>query len=460
MTQRIDVDRALTAYFDARTTNQAPDGLVEAALSGVERTSQRPAWSSRFRACHHLNRVAPTGRLLVVAGLVGLIVMAIGIAIVIGSSRHRLPPPFGIAKPGLVAFDQGGDIFVANADGTDRRQLTSGPDTDFRPVWSPDGTAVAFESRRTDLTWAVIVASADGRLQVTLADGLSEIGGISWSPNGHRIAFGAPTVSETRSDDPYDWRLYVAEADRPGVSLLGAPDVSGLAPSWSPDGTRIAFKRVYPCCGAGGEVSLWVMDADGTNAVRLSKEKELYSSAGGYDAFRNTTWSPDGKRLAYLADGVPPPGDDPVVNDAYDVYVINADGSDEKNITESPEEEYWASWSPDGSRIAFPRMSAVRPRAGSSSDVFTSSDNHLGTLVVANPDGTNPVQMKGASVDSAVPVWSPDGEKLLAYVFDATSLNESAIAVFDPSAHLPTITIPADGFRSASWQRLALDPDR
>ena len=202
------------------------------------------------------------------------------------------------------------------------------------------------------------------------------------------------------------------------------------------------------------------MDADGTNAIRLSKEKELYSSAGGYDAFRNTTWSPDGKRLAYLADGVPPPGDDPVVNDAYDVYVINADGSDERNITESPEEEYWASWSPDGSRIAFPRMSAVRPRAGSSSDVFTSSDNHLGTLVVANPDGTNPVQMKGASVDSAVPVWSPDGEKLLAYVFDATSLNESAIAVFDPSAHLPTITIPADGFRSASWQRLALDPDR
>jgi hypothetical protein len=63
--------------------------------------------------------------------------------------------------------------------------------------------------------------------------------------------------------------------------------------------------------------------------------------------------------------------------------------------------------------------------------------------------------MRGPSVDSAAPVWSPDGSQLLAYVFDPGPLNERAIAVFDPSTHLPTITIPADGFTSTSWQRLA-----
>jgi TolB protein len=359
MSRQLDLDRELTAYFEAQITSQAPDGLTEAALAGVDRTRQRPAWRVAdwwLRA--QIVRTAPTGRIVVLAGVVGLVLLSIAIVIVIGSSRHRLPPPFGLAKPGLVAFDQGGDIYVGNADGTGRHALTSGPDTDNRAIWSPDGTTVAFESRRADLTWAVVVINADGQHRVTIADGLSQVGGITWSPDSRRIAYGARATSGTPTNDPYDWRLYIAEADRPGASMLGASDVFGLAPSWSPDGNVIAFKRVYPCCGAPGDVALWRITVDGKDARRLSKEIEPYSSAGGYDAFRNTAWSPDGKRLAYLADGVPPPGDDPVVSAAYDVFVVDADGNHEQNITRSPQEEYWPSWSPDGSRIAFPRMAA------------------------------------------------------------------------------------------------------
>jgi hypothetical protein len=70
------------------------------------------------------------------------------------------------------------------------------------------------------------------------------------------------------------------------------------------------------------------------------------------------------------------------------------------------------------------------------------------------------IDMQGPPVDSAAPVWSPDGKQLLAYVFDSIRIDESAIAVFDPSGHLPTFTIFGDGFNSASWQRLALDPER
>ena len=74
--------------------------------------------------------------------LVGLSLAAIALV----GSIHRVPPPFGLAKPGLIAFDSGGDIFVSNADGTDRRQLTSGPAIDLMPTWSPDGTRLAFMS--------------------------------------------------------------------------------------------------------------------------------------------------------------------------------------------------------------------------------------------------------------------------------------------------------------------------
>lgn len=456
MSQQIDLDRQVKTYFEARSTHQAPDGLIEAARAGVERTRQRPAWAvAEWWLGSMGRRVAPGTRLVVLAGVIGLVLLSFALAIVIGSSRHRLPPPFGLAKPGLVAFDQGGHIFVANGDGTGRLQVTSGPDTDFRPIWSPDGTSLAYESRHADLTWAVIVTSADGVHRVSLADGLSEVGGITWAPDSRRVAYAARSILETAGNDPYDWRLFVADADRPGATQLGDQDVFGQAPSWSPDSRKIAFKRVYPCCGVRGDVALWLMDANGTNARRLSSQMELYSSAGGYDAFWGTAWSPDGKRLAYLADGVPPVVDDPVVNEAYDIYVVNADGTSERNITMSPQEEYWPSWSPDGSRLAFPRMSAVRPKGGSGSDGFTSPDNHVGTLVVANPDGTNAISMDGPYVDSAAPVWSPDGKELLAYVFDPGAFNESAIAVFDPTTRLPTITIPSDHFNFASWQRLA-----
>ena len=210
--------------------------------------------------------------------------------------------------------------------------------------------------------------------------------------------------------------------------------------------TRIAFKRVYPCCGTQGDVALWIIGVDGTHAERLSSTRELYNNLGGDDAFWNTAWAPDGRQLAYLADGV---------GGAYDVYVVNDDGTDGQNISASPEEEYWPSWSPDGSRIAFPRMASSRPRAGFSSRSTTPAESHQGTFVVVSPDGSNPVPLTGPPVDSETPVWSPDGTRLLGYVFNPDLLNERTIAVFDPSGREPTTTVPANGLNSASWQRLA-----
>ena len=75
--------------------------------------------------------------------------------------------------------------------------------------------------------------------------------------------------------------------------------------------------------------------------------------------------------------------------------------------------------------------------------------------MVVSPDGSNPVPLTGPPVDSETPVWSPDGTRLLGYVFNPDLLNERTIAVFDPSGREPTTTVPANGLNSASWQRLA-----
>jgi TolB protein len=420
MTGQSDFDREMTAYLEARSTSRAPEGLLDSVLARVDTTRQQPGWLilARWLPGGVTSGVARMGKAVVLLAIIALLV-ALGIAIIVVAGSHRqLPAPFGLAKPGLIAFDLAGDIYVANPDGTGRTQLTSGPDADIRPTWSPDGTTIAYESELADLSSVVIVMGADGRHRITLADHLTETGDMVWSPDSRRVAFGARIVGSV------DFHVYIAEADRPGAIQLGGQDVFGVEPSWSPDGMEIAFKRVYPCCGKPPD-ALWLIGADGSNPHQLS------SRSGTRDALSNTTWSPDGRQLAFLADGI---------GGSYDVYVINSDGTGERNISNSPEEEYWASWSPDGARIAFPRMSGPRLIAG--------------TFVVVDPDGSHPVLLTGPSVNSNTAVWSPDGSRLLGYVYNPNLGTNDAIAVFDPSGRAPPTTIPEINFNYASWQRL------
>ena len=106
----------------------------------------------------------------------------------------------------------------------------------------------------------------------------------------------------------------------------------------------------------------------------------------GY-AFWNAQWSPDGDSL------VVPRGR----RWAHDVWTIKTDGTDERNISNSREDESWPTWSPDGARIAFVRTSA--PSQGS--------------FVVVNADGSEPKALTGPSVDGNMPIWSPDATKAL-----------------------------------------------
>ena len=191
---------------------------------------------------------------------------------------------------------------------------------------------------------------------------------------------------------------------------------------------KIAFKRVFLCCG-GSPDGLWLMDADGSNPTRLSTVRSDPSIA-----FWNTSWSPDSRRLAFLADGV---------GSAFDVFVVNADSTGERNITKSPQDEFWPTWSPDGERLAFIRMATDLANAGE--------------LIVTDADGSNPVVMNSVLVNSNAPVWSPDGKRVLAYAKnpDLSIDSNATLAIFDPTDSTPPVLVPAKGFTSASWQRLA-----
>jgi WD40 repeat protein len=427
MSEPTNLDRQLSSYLEGRSVMRAPAGLLEASLGEVDRTRQHGAWRlvvRRFTEGLARMWTPPVSVRLVVALIVLMVAAVIG-GILITSSQRRLPPPFGPAQPGILVVEVSGHLGLMNPDGTGLRMLTSAPEVDRYPVWSPDGTRFAFVSSQ-DKKLALVVMDADSGQRITLADGLGAVIGargmthfgsqipMSWSPDSQRIVFAA-SVDEA----PH---LYVTSTDRPGASRIGGVDMYGVSPSWSPDGTLIAFKRVHACCG-GEPDALWVIRPDGGDARKLSDAPAVR------DVLTDAAWAPDGKRLAYLAEGT---------NASNDVYVINADGTGQRALTDTPQDEEWASWSPDGTRL-----------------VISWATDPNGTFII-EADGSDRVNVPTYGHLVSTPAWAPDGSRILGY-FDAGLLHAASdgFVILDPTGHDRPVFIREVAFGSVSWQRLA-----
>ena len=254
-----------------------------------------------------------------------------------------------------------GELYVVNADGSEKRLVVRLACPGGRPAWSPDGQTIAF----VGCPGRVLFVNADGsgRRNVTREWGLD--GFPVWSPDGRRIAFMSGRDNEAGRG--YDANIYVMNAD--GSRLRRLTRSPGEAwdgyPVWSPDGGKIAFLRSTP--------EVWVMNADGSGQRRL---------ASGW----GSAWSPDGQRIAF-GRGSPGAADG-------EIYVMNADGSGQRRLTHNTVNEGNATWSPDGQKIVF-----NRGQAGSRGKLYD--------IYVMNADGSG--QRKLAERGHSAR-WSPDGE--------------------------------------------------
>jgi Tol biopolymer transport system component len=197
------------------------------------------------------------------------------------------------------------------------REVASVPGIDA--TWSPDGSRLAFLSGD-----ALVVAAASGADATTLATGivppLSDTTGPVWSPDGSEIAVAAGSAVDVVPTDGSGTPLVVF--NQPG---------DNVNPSWSHDGTTLAFERF-----ADGRWSIWLVAPDGTNA------REAPFSSGSSANNRFPQWSPVDERLAFLSDR----------SGQYALYVAAADGTTTQALIDGVNPGSPARWSVDGSELA------------------------------------------------------------------------------------------------------------
>jgi Tol biopolymer transport system component len=267
------------------------------------------------------------------------------------------------------------EIFTMNPNGTGVTQLTKNSARDSWAAWSADGTQIAFATDR-DGNFEVYKMAADGSNQVNLSKNAASDAAPAWSPDGTRITFSSDRNDTTPDDGFAQADVYtMSSANGSGLVRLtksAADDGGGV---WSPDGTKIAF---FSERSVNGNYEIYVMKAKPEGRRNRPINLSRHSSAADLDP----NWSPDGKQIMYMSNrGV---GGD------FEIVKMNADGTDQTQLTENQLPDRYPAWSPDGTQIA-----------------FHSDRNGNFDVYVMGADGSNPTPLTNDAELDAHPDWQP-----------------------------------------------------
>jgi Tol biopolymer transport system component len=233
--------------------------------------------------------------------------------------------------------------------------------------------------------------NADGSNQTRLTNSRGWDTDPAWSPDGKRIAFWSAR------DDPdgeiHIREIYVMNADGSGVTRLTHNLIWNTDPAWSPDGKRIVFHHKEDTNGDGDinyadTGEIYVMNADGSGQANLTNNPADDSEP---------SWSPDGKRITFWS----------YRNGTRGIYIMNADGSGQTRLINLGSSGGAPAWSPNSEYIVFSFLTELKEY-----EIYRINNDGSGLTELTNNPG----------IDNRDPDWSPDGRHI---IFDVRESNPS-----------------------------------
>ncbi|WP_419930290.1 hypothetical protein [Candidatus Poriferisocius sp.] len=283
------------------------------------------------------------------------------------------------------------EIWITNIDGTNHELLVETGFGEYQQIdaisWSPDGRKIAYQNYCCEIhgenaAIELWLMNADGTNRNHLANIVGERG-YSWSPNGSQIAYYKvtrnplfPQVMDQATE------IWVANADGSNARKLSDID-SVYGPIWSPDGTRLAVELISR---GTNHKEIWVLDVDGTNERKITGSQSVYDLSKGHRAF-GFAWAPDSMSIAFID-----------FQEESDVLVVvDVDGSNRRQLVELGATRSAPVWSPDGTRIAY--------SAGRFDPVLNSYTS--GGLWIVRIDDSTRLQLAVGPVSAQDASWSP-----------------------------------------------------